>query len=154
MSKREGKDGCLPLRQPRASALNTGAAFQPVPGTSPVPSFYTSRAPAQQALASGLDTSVEHTEFFVFYSHALDRPMHYLVYEPRAYFDNPERRYPVLYMLHGGGGSKDEWPAYGLVDDVCTEPLPIVRGKIAVLSAPGLGIERDPEKLRRYAVRE
>jgi L-alanine-DL-glutamate epimerase-like enolase superfamily enzyme len=43
---------------------------------------------------------------------------------------------------------------YGLVDDVCVEPLPIVGGKIAVPSAPGLGIECDPEKLRRYSVRE
>lgn len=43
---------------------------------------------------------------------------------------------------------------YGLVDDVCVEPLPIVRGKIAVPSGPGLGIECDPEKLRRYAVGE
>jgi enterochelin esterase family protein len=28
------------------------------------------------------------------------------------------RRYPVLYMLHGAGGSLEEWPAYGLVDAV------------------------------------
>lgn len=41
---------------------------------------------------------------------------------------------------------------YGLVDDVCTEPLPIVRGKIAVPAGPGLGIECDLEKLRHYAV--
>lgn len=41
---------------------------------------------------------------------------------------------------------------YGLADDICTEPLPIVRGKIAVPTGPGLGIECDPEKLRRYAV--
>jgi L-alanine-DL-glutamate epimerase-like enolase superfamily enzyme len=41
---------------------------------------------------------------------------------------------------------------YGLVDDVCVELLPIERGKIAVPAGPGLGIECDPEKLRRYAV--
>lgn len=41
---------------------------------------------------------------------------------------------------------------YGLVEDVCVEPLPIVRGKIAVPNRPGLGVECDPEKLRRYAV--
>jgi L-alanine-DL-glutamate epimerase-like enolase superfamily enzyme len=41
---------------------------------------------------------------------------------------------------------------YSLVEDVCIEPLPIVRGKIAVPNRPGLGIECDPEKLRRYAV--
>lgn len=41
---------------------------------------------------------------------------------------------------------------YGLVDDICTEPLAIVRGKIAVPAGPGLGIECDSEKLRRYAI--
>jgi muconate cycloisomerase len=39
---------------------------------------------------------------------------------------------------------------YGLEDDVCVEPLPIVRGRITVPTGPGLGVEVDPEKLRRY----
>ena len=43
---------------------------------------------------------------------------------------------------------------YGLVDDVCSHPLPIVRGKIAIPTGPGLGIDCDPEKLRCYAVNE
>jgi enterochelin esterase-like enzyme len=50
-----------------------------------------------------------------FYSQALDRDMSYYVYMPAGY-GSDGRRYPVLYMLHGGGGSKDEWLAYGLVD--------------------------------------
>ncbi len=41
---------------------------------------------------------------------------------------------------------------FGLEDDICTEPLPIVRGRIAVPDKPGLGVEGDPVKLRRYAV--
>lgn len=41
---------------------------------------------------------------------------------------------------------------YGLVDDVCADRLPIVRGKIPVPTGPGLGIECDPEKLRHYTV--
>jgi len=52
-----------------------------------------------------------------FYSPALDRDMAYYVYLPPGY-TTEGRRYPVLYMLHGAGGSKDEWPAYGLVTDV------------------------------------
>jgi S-formylglutathione hydrolase FrmB len=51
-----------------------------------------------------------------FYSPSLDREMSYSIYLPPGY-STEGRRYPVLYMLHGGGGSKDEWPAYGLVDD-------------------------------------
>ena len=52
-----------------------------------------------------------------FYSPSLDRDMSYYVYLPPGY-GTESRRYSVLYMLHGGGGSKDEWPAYGLVNDV------------------------------------
>jgi enterochelin esterase-like enzyme len=53
----------------------------------------------------------------VFYSAALDREMSYSIYLPPRY-STEGRRYPVLYMLHGGGGTREEWPAYGLVDDV------------------------------------
>ena len=54
-----------------------------------------------------------------FYSAALDREMSYFVYLPRGYWADV-CRYPVLYMLHGAGegGSKDEWPSYGLFDDL------------------------------------
>jgi L-Ala-D/L-Glu epimerase / N-acetyl-D-glutamate racemase len=41
---------------------------------------------------------------------------------------------------------------YGLESDITAEPLPIVRGRIAVPDRPGLGVEGDPEKIARYAV--
>lgn len=40
---------------------------------------------------------------------------------------------------------------YGLEEDITTEPLPIVNGRIRVPDRPGLGIEGDPDKLRHYA---
>ena len=50
-----------------------------------------------------------------FYSAALDADMRYFIYLPPDY-GTAGRRYPVLYMLHGAGGDKEEWPAYGLID--------------------------------------
>ena len=41
---------------------------------------------------------------------------------------------------------------YGLEDDVITEPFQIQSGTIAVPTKPGLGIEVDPDKLRKYRV--
>ena len=41
---------------------------------------------------------------------------------------------------------------YGLEDDVLTERLQILGGRIRVPDAPGLGIEIDPDKLERYRV--
>ncbi len=50
-----------------------------------------------------------------FYSPALGRSMPYFIYLPPGY-TNEDRRYPVLYMLHGNSGSYEEWPAYGFVN--------------------------------------
>jgi enterochelin esterase-like enzyme len=50
----------------------------------------------------------------VFSSAALGRTLSYYAYVPPDY-ERTQQRYPVLVMLHGGGGSKDEWPAYGLI---------------------------------------
>jgi enterochelin esterase-like enzyme len=50
-----------------------------------------------------------------FTSEALGRPMPYSIYLPPDYATTT-RRYPVLYMLHGMGGSNQEWSSYGLVD--------------------------------------
>ena len=56
-------------------------------------------------------TITEHT----FHSAALNRDMPYDIYFPPGY-DSSSQRYPVLYMLHGGGGHRDEWPGYGFID--------------------------------------
>ncbi len=50
-----------------------------------------------------------------FYSTALDRDMPYWIYLPPDY-GLAGRRYPVLYMLHGNGGHREEWAVYGLFD--------------------------------------
>jgi len=49
-----------------------------------------------------------------FYSPELDAVMPYIIYLPPDY-DTAGRRYPVLYMLHGRGGHREEWLVYGLV---------------------------------------
>jgi enterochelin esterase-like enzyme len=49
------------------------------------------------------------------YSDALRRELAYWVYLPPGYGESATR-YPVLYMLHGGGGGLEEWAVYGLID--------------------------------------
>src|SRR5690606_6970417 len=43
---------------------------------------------------------------------------------------------------------------YGLEDDVIQAPFQIVRGRIKTPRTPGLGIEGDPNKIRKYAVNQ
>jgi enterochelin esterase-like enzyme len=49
-----------------------------------------------------------------FWSDALAREMLYTVYLPEGYVTNPDKRYPVLYMLHGLGGDRTQWEREGL----------------------------------------
>jgi putative tributyrin esterase len=44
-----------------------------------------------------------------FHSATINRDFVYRVYLPPTYLSEPERRYPVLYMLHGVGGDYTEW---------------------------------------------
>jgi L-alanine-DL-glutamate epimerase-like enolase superfamily enzyme len=60
-------------------------------------------------------------------------------------------------MLHVAASSSayslaNDSTYYGLEDDIITNPFQIQSGSIAVPTLPGLGIEVDPEKLRRYRV--
>lgn len=91
----------------------------PVPLPPPPPALQVSRRlPAGEPAASEYVGQL-HGSFreLQFYSQALDADMSYYIYLPKDY-GTAGRRYPVLYMLHGGGGDKEEWPAYGLIDAV------------------------------------
>jgi enterochelin esterase-like enzyme len=49
-----------------------------------------------------------------FYSAALGQDLSYLVWLPPDYAAATDRRYPVLYLLHGIGGDNREWLGYGV----------------------------------------
>ena len=110
---------------PRIPGVEPGMRVPATPEPSPIPT----PMPLPQAAPSNVATSAEPSgaayvgpisgsfRELVFYSPSLDRDMSYYIYLPPGYATEG-RRYPVLYMLHGGGGNKDEWLAYGLIDDV------------------------------------
>ncbi|MBO4634453.1 MAG: hypothetical protein J5669_03685 [Bacteroidales bacterium] len=45
----------------------------------------------------------------VFASAILDSDQRYSVLLPRSYYDNTDKRYPVVYMLHGYGDNQNSW---------------------------------------------
>ena len=55
---------------------------------------------------------------------ALDAPTRVRVLLPTGYDDDPDRRYPVLYLLHGGAGQYTDWSNEGAVE--LTEGLPLI----------------------------
>jgi S-formylglutathione hydrolase FrmB len=68
-----------------------------------------------------------------FHSVALNENLSTYVYLPIGYFDQPQRRYPTIYLLSGGGGNLREWVQYGvcldmdrLIRDETIQPMIVV----------------------------
>lgn len=80
-------------------------------------------------------------------SPALDATRRLSVYTPAGYESSPERRYPVLYLLHGMGGDEEAWLSLGraaqILDNLIAqgkaEPMIVVltNGNAALQAAPG-----------------
>jgi len=123
----------VPTVDPNAAQVRIARAYgTPIPASAltrvpttpqPTPAMPTPTPPARSAIMSdGVDRvsgylgeidGSFHERWF--YSQRLDRDMPYYIYLPPDY-GTAGRRYPVMYMLHGGGGDREEWVAYGLID--------------------------------------
>ena len=122
------KEAPVPAPTPQPNS----AAPAPAPTPTPTPSSMqlTSDVAGSDVRLSQYRTGIQGSIIErSFYSPELDRDMPYVIYLPPDY-GTADRRYPVLYMLHGRGGHRDEWLAYGLADVVDRE---ILAGNIAPL---------------------
>ena len=54
-------------------------------------------------------------------SKILSQDREYAIYLPKSYSTNPDKKYPVLYLLHGGGGSHKDWPEQGRLSGVANQ---------------------------------
>lgn len=69
------------------------------------------------------------------------------IYLPKAYSTNTQKRFPVLYLLHGSGGDEDAWEGCGRVVQILDnliaegrcEPMIVVmpNGNAGLAAAPG-----------------
>ncbi len=51
------------------------------------------------------------------------------IYTPPSYFENPNRKYPVLYLLHGAGGDENAWISRGPVVPILDNLIAAGRAK-------------------------
>lgn len=75
----------------------------------------------------------------------------FTVYTPAAYRENPQKRFPVLYLLHGSGGDEESWITLGqvahIMDNLIAEgkaqPMIVVmpNGNGTYPAAPGETVE-------------
>jgi len=137
-----GFASAAPESDPFASRV-ARAFGTPVPGSppraegTPVPLPRPSLRQAQAPLRRGEPRASQYVgdirgtfRNMQFFSTSLNKDMPYFVYLPPGY-EEENRRYPVLYMLHGNSGSYEEWAAYGLIDRadrmiVTKEILPMI----------------------------
>lgn len=83
------------------------------PATGQVAEACGRQLPDTSMLAAQDGVRFGQTVHVCFYSQALDRRIDYWVYLPPGYGAST-KRYPVLYMLHGRGGSSAQWRDWGL----------------------------------------
>jgi enterochelin esterase family protein len=88
-----------------------------------------------------------------YHSNVLGMDRRLTVYTPYGYENNPKKKYPVLYLLHGAGGDEEAWISMGrtaqildnLIEKGLAEPMIVVmpNGNANQAAARTLGI---PEK--------
>lgn len=108
--------GCGPVRQvlpastPAPSTTAT-AAITPSPAPTSAPTLVPPTAtplPVCTETTGSLEKGVISTRL-------LDKPMSYKVYLPPCYNFDQNRRYPVLYLLHGQNSTEEQWIRVGAV---------------------------------------
>lgn len=105
------------------------------------------------------ETDQRGTLSYVWYDSALlgiNRRM--TVYTPYGYEANPKKKYPVLYLLHGGGGDEEAWSSMGraaqildnLIQKGLAEPMIVVmpngnpnQQAASVMGLPTIQIDRN-----------
>lgn len=73
--------------------------------------------------------NIAHSQFFTggkieyktMPSKILNEDREYAIFLPLGYEKNTTKKYPVLYLLHGGGASHKEWPEQGNLAQVASE---------------------------------
>lgn len=110
----------LPMTQP-PTMLPAPTATRPVPTStqSPSPTSTATLAPTLTPSLTPTPTPLGcwiipgRVELESLSSDRLRSPMEYGVYLPPCYDEQPERRYPVLYMIHGQSYNHDQWDRLG-----------------------------------------
>ena len=93
-----------------------------------------------------------------YHSNVLGLDRRLTVYTPYGYENNPKKKYPVLYLLHGAGGDEEAWTSMGraaqildnLIEKGLAEPMIVVmpNGNANQAAAGTLGIPQKPMQMR------
>lgn len=80
-------------------------------------------------------------EFKTMSSKILDTERSYSIYLPKSYSTDTERKYPVLYLLHGLYGSNKDWVERGHVKDVANRLINAEEAVEMIIVMPDAGTD-------------
>jgi len=83
--------------------------------------------------------SMGKVEYKTMPSKILGEDREYSIYLPPNYETNTDKEYPVLYLLHGGGGSHKDWPERGHVGDVANQLMASNEATEMIIVCPEAG---------------
>ncbi len=72
-------------------------------------------------------------------SKILNEDREYSIFLPPGYEQNTDKKYPILYLLHGGGGSHKDWPGRGHVGDVANQLMASNEAAEMIIVCPEAG---------------
>jgi len=98
-----------PTHLPSPTPTSTASPVSPTP--SPLPPTFTPTALACTGPSGRIETGEVTAEY-------LPGSLHFNIYLPSCYDAQPDRRYPVLYLLHGQGYTDSQWIRLG-VPEIC-----------------------------------
>jgi enterochelin esterase-like enzyme len=76
-------------------------------------------------------------------SEVLNVTRYYSVYLPKSYHTQPEKKYPVLYLLHGLGGNNNSWIEGGQLQDIADRVFDVGNAGEMVIVVPDAGRVKD-----------
>lgn len=79
------------------------------------------------------------TESLSIQSKILGKPVKYSIYLPSGY-EHTQRRYPVLYLLHGYSDDETGWSQFGEVDKIANEEMAKAEGTQMIIVMPDAGV--------------
>lgn len=78
-------------------------------------------------------------EFSSMPSEILGVDREFAVYLPKSYRNNPDKKYPVLYLLHGGGDTHTAWPVKGGLEAAANQIIDSKESAEIIIVCPEAG---------------
>ncbi|EAZ83200.1 alpha/beta hydrolase [Algoriphagus machipongonensis] len=78
-------------------------------------------------------------EFSSMPSEILGVDREFAVYLPKSYQNNPDKKYPVLYLLHGGGDTHTAWPEKGGLEAAANQIIDSKESAEMIIVCPEAG---------------